>query len=65
MSSQSGSGDNGKEPAINGSEFDATTGWKKFYCYLARSGVSKNIKKAMRKRNRAKAKQELKRLIDE
>jgi len=35
-----------------GAEYDAFTDWKKYYCYLSRSGVAKSIKRGYNKRFR-------------
>ena len=43
-----------------GDEYDALTSARKFYCYLARSGVAKKIKRGYNKRFRKVGKQEAK-----
>ena len=43
-----------------GDEYDALTSARKFYCYLARSGVAKKIKRGYNKRFRKFGKQEAK-----
>jgi len=43
-----------------GDEYDALTPARKFYCYLARSGVAKKIKRGYNKRFRKEGKQEAK-----
>lgn len=40
-------------------EQDAYTAWRKFYCYLARPGVIKKIKRITHKRERREIKQAL------
>lgn len=34
----------------SGAEYDILGSWKRFYCYLARPGVKKSIKRAMNRR---------------
>jgi len=43
-------------PLKGGSEWDALTSARKYYCYLARAGVAKSIKKKYNKRFRQKGK---------
>lgn len=40
-------------------EEDAYTVWRKFYCYLARPGVVKKIKRATHKRERREGRAEI------
>ena len=47
-----------------GDEYDALTAARKFYMYLARSGVSKAIKKKYNKRFRRHQKEELRKRDD-
>ena len=44
---------------VGGDEQDAYTFARKFYCYLARPGVVKKIKKRTHKRERREAKAEI------
>lgn len=48
----------------NADEQDAYTFARKFYCYLARPGVVKKIKKRTHKRERREAKKEIKDQLD-
>lgn len=64
MSRQYGKG-NDKTPTKSGDEYDAVGPWKKYYCYLARPGVSKNIKRGMRRRARARAKRQIREQLDD
>lgn len=43
-------------PLKGGSEWDALTSARKYYCYLTRAGVAKSIKKKYNKRFRQKGK---------
>jgi hypothetical protein len=54
-----------KIPMKGGDEFDALTTARKFYMYLARSGVAKKIKKKYNKRFRKVQKEELRKGDDE
>ena len=45
-------------PLKSGDEYDALTPARKFYCYLARSGVAKKIKRGYNKRFRKEGKRE-------
>lgn len=47
------------EHKSNGDEWDLL--WKKFYCYLARPGVSKGIKRRSHRKDRHAVKQRIKR----
>ena len=50
-----------KSPKIKmkgGAEYDALTSANQFYCYLARSGVAKSIKRGYNKRFRKEGKNE-------
>lgn len=49
---------------MQGSEYDAFTGWKHLLCYLERPGVSKKIKRAYNKRVRKHYRQELRNARD-
>lgn len=49
----------GRRPIRTADEQDACTGWKKFYCYLARAGVSAGIKAKANRRDRRIAKRTL------
>lgn len=40
-------------------EVDVVYGWRRYYCYLGKSGVAKAIKRAMNKRERREAKEAL------
>tara|TARA_R110000737_G_scaffold326310_1_gene339972 strand:+ start:570 stop:749 length:180 start_codon:yes stop_codon:yes gene_type:complete len=51
-------------PMKGGDEYDALTAARKFYMYLARSGVSKAIKKKYNKRFRRHQKEELRKRDD-
>lgn len=46
-------------PIVNGHEQDAYTGWRKYYCYLAKAGAVKFVKRQTHKRERAAAKRAL------
>lgn len=48
-----------KIPMKGGAEYDAFTPWKKYYCYLSRSGVAKKIKRGYNKRFRKEGKKNL------
>ncbi len=54
-----------KIPMKGGDEFDALTTARKFYVYLACSGVAKKIKKKYNKRFRKVQKEELRKGDDE
>ena len=43
----------GTRGKLNGTEVDAFTGWKKYYCYLTRPGVRKWIKRHFWRKQRA------------
>lgn len=43
----------GTRGKLNGTEVDAFSGWRKYYCYLQRSGVRKWIKRHFWRRQRA------------
>lgn len=46
--------------AITGwAEEDAYTSWRKFYCYLAKAGAVKYIKRRTHRRERREAKREI------
>lgn len=49
---------NPKIPMKGGAEYDAFTDWKKYYCYLSRSGVAKSIKRGYNKRFRKDGKKQ-------
>ena len=48
-----------KQKLKSGAEFDWVGSWRKFYCYLSRSGVGKSIKRGMNKRIRKEGKNEV------
>ena len=48
-----------------GDEWDVVGSWRKYYCYLQRSGVCKAIKAKMNRRERREAKQQLKEELDD
>lgn len=50
-------------PLKGGDEFDALTKARKFYCYLARAGAAKKVKRAYNKRFRRIAKNETSKAI--
>jgi hypothetical protein len=50
---------------VNADEQDAYTFARRFYCYLARPGVVKKIKKRTHKRERREAKTELRNIEKE
>lgn len=52
---------NPRIPLKSGDEYDALTSARKFYCYLANSGVAKKIKRKYNKRFRKVGKDEAKR----
>lgn len=55
----------GHKAKLNATEFDAFTGWKHYYKYLERPGVTKNIKRLFNRRIRRHRNLELEREIIE
>jgi len=51
----------GRQAIVTGDEQDAYTGWRKFYCYLQRSGAVKAVKRNTHRRIRREAKTEIRR----
>ena len=49
----------GRRAIIGGDEHNAFTGWRKFYCYLARPGVTASIKRTANRRDRMQAKRDI------
>ena len=45
----------GQRPARNGDEQDVFTGWRRFYCYTQRAGVTSSVKRRARRRERHEA----------
>jgi hypothetical protein len=43
----------------NGDEWDVVSSWRHFYCYLDRPGVTSNIKRQIRRRDRHNAKDQI------
>lgn len=48
-----------------GDEQDVHTPWRKLYCYLARPGVAKKLKRATNRRERREAKGWIKEQLDD
>ena len=48
-----------KQTLKGGDEYDVVGGWRKWYCYLQRAGVTKSIKQKMNRRARHDAKRKL------
>lgn len=48
-----------------GDEQDAHTGWRRWYCYTQRAGVTKGIKRSTNRRERRELKEEMLREVDE
>lgn len=47
-----------------GDEYDAFGSWRKYLCYLSRSGVAKRIKRKYNKRVRQEAKNDIEESIE-
>lgn len=57
--------DQDRRRVVGGSEQDALTGWRRWYCYTQRAGVTSKIKRQARRRERREAKADTSRRVDE
>jgi hypothetical protein len=55
----SGSKDRQRDPLKAGDEYDVVTSWRRYYCMYKKAGKASEVKRRIRRRERATAKLQL------